>query len=88
MTEAFHNIITKFWDWIDGRGVIRRIVLAATMWMTWSVTLWATDFADRALTMNRITTQTVAMVGAVTALVAALGGYVFKLYLDSRGKTE
>lgn len=88
MTEAFNNIITKFWDWIDGRGVIRRIVLAVTMWMTWSVTLWATEFADKALVMNRITTQTVAMVGAVTALVAALGGYVFKLYLDSRGKTE
>lgn len=88
MTEMLNTWFTRIWDWIDGRGVIRRIVLAATMWMTWSVTLWATDFADRALTMNRITTQSVAMVGAVTALVAALGGYVFKLYLDSRGKTE
>lgn len=88
MTEMLNTWFTRIWDWIDGRGVIRRIVLAVTMWMTWSVTLWATEFADKALVMNRITTQTVAMVGAVTALVAALGGYVFKLYLDSRGKTE
>lgn len=88
MTEMLNTWFTRIWDWIDGRGVIRRIVLAVTMWMTWSVTMWATEFANKALDLNRITTQTVAMVGAVTALVAALGGYVFKLYLDSRGKTE
>lgn len=84
MSELFDNLITRMWDWIDNRGVIRRTVLAATMWMTWDVTLWATSFADRALELNRISTQTVAIVGAVTALVAGLGGYVFKVYLDSR----
>lgn len=88
MTEMLNTWFTRIWDWIDGRGVIRRIVLGVTIWATIDTTIWAARFADRALELNRITTQTVAMVGAVTALVAALGGYVFKLYLDSRGKTE
>lgn len=85
MTGAMNNALTRLWDWIDTRGVIRRLVLAVTIWATIDTTRWAATFANRALELDRVTTQAVAMVGAVTALVAALGGYVFKLYLDSRG---
>lgn len=84
MSRMLDNLITRIWDWVDNRGVIRRIILGVTMWTTIDTTIWASRFADRALELNRISTQTVAIVGAVTALVAALGGYVFKVYLDSR----
>lgn len=88
MTEILNNWLTRLWDWIDTRGVIRRTVLAVTIWATIDTTRWAMVFADRALELNSVSTQAVAMVWAVTALVAALGGYVFKLYLDSRGRSD
>jgi hypothetical protein len=29
------EMIIKFWDWVDSRAVVRRIVLGYTLWMTW-----------------------------------------------------
>ncbi len=77
--------LTKFWDFVDTRGVIRRIVLGATMWMTFWVSYWAGGFALRALELSAIKGGDVVMIiGAVTLPIVTLGGYVFKVYLDSR----
>ena len=78
------NRITEFWDWVDTRGVIRRIVLFAAMWMTFWVSYQMTKFAMLALELDRISGNIPLIIGAITAPIVALGGYVFKAYLDSR----
>ncbi len=85
MAEILENWVTSFWDWIDTRGVIRRLVLFAAMWMTFWVSFRMTEFASAALAMGKISEGSiVAAIGMITAPVVALGGYVFKAYLDSR----
>jgi hypothetical protein len=85
MSKIFQNWLTAFWDWIDTRGVIRRIVLFAAMWMTFWVSFRMTEFAFAALAAGQIGEgNVVAAIGVITAPIVALGGYVFKAYLDSR----
>ena len=84
MPKIFENTITAFWDWVDNRGVIRRLVLAAAMWMTFWVSFKMTEFAFRALEVNQVSGNIPLIIGAITAPVVSLGGYVFKAYLDSR----
>lgn len=84
MKESLASLIEAFWDFVDTRGVIRRIVLGMTMWMTFWVSYEMTRFAFRALELDRITGNIPLVIGAITAPIVALGGYVFKAYLDSR----
>ena len=84
MTELINSKLTQLWDFVDNRGVIRRIVLAVAIWMTFWVTVKMVDFAFMALTLDRLSGNVPLIIGAVTAPVVALGGYVFKAYLDSR----
>lgn len=85
MPKVFENTITAFWDWVDNRGVIRRLVLATAMWMTFWVSFKMTEFAFAALTASKISEGNIVLaIGAITAPIVALGGYVFKVYLDSR----
>jgi hypothetical protein len=79
--------LTKFWDFVDNRGVIRRIVLGATMWMTFWVSFRATELAMRALELDRLTAVVPTTIAAITLPIVTLGGYVFKVYLDSRSST-
>jgi hypothetical protein len=84
MSEVFQNWLTAFWDWIDTRGVIRRIVLFTAIGMTFWISYRMTEFAFLALEHDRISANIPLIIGAVTAPIVALGGYVFKVYLDSR----
>lgn len=59
----------------------RAIVLGFACWSTWKVTEWGMWFAvDNA----RNGVEIAAIVAAVTAPVAALGGYVFRTYVESK----
>ena len=84
MSEVFQNWLTAFWDWIDTRGVIRRIVLFTAIGMTFWISYRMTEFAFLALELDRVSANIPLIIGAVTAPIVALGGYVFKVYLDSR----
>ncbi len=84
MPKIFENTITAFWDWVDNRGVIRRLVLAAAMWMTLWVSWKMAEFAMRALELDRISGNIPLIITAIAAPIVGLGGYVFKVYLDSR----
>jgi hypothetical protein len=84
MGELINSKLTQLWDFVDTRGVIRRIVLGVAIWMTFWVTVKMVDFAFMALTLDRLSANVPLIIGAVTAPVVALGGYVFKAYLDSR----
>lgn len=81
MTDIINSWLAKFWDWLDNRGVIRRIVLGTAIWMTWEVTHWAMAFAEHS---QRAGGDLAVVIAAVSAPATALGGYVFKAYLDSR----
>ena len=73
--------ITEFWDWIDGRGVIRRIVLFVTLWLTWESYRWAAMFAE---STDKSGVEVAAIIAAVTAPVTLLQASAFKAYIEGR----
>jgi hypothetical protein len=84
MKKQFFESLQSFWDWVDNRGVIRRIVLGVTMWMTFWVSFRMTELAIRALELDRLTAVVPTTIATITLPIVTLGGYVFKVYLDSR----
>jgi len=80
------NHLTKFWDFIDNRGVIRRVVLGMSIWMLYDAGKWAGVYATQALELGKTDVGIGVVIGAVTAPATLLAGYVFKAYLESRVK--
>lgn len=76
--------IADFWNWIDTRSVVRRVVLFVTLWMTWRSFTWAADFANNLTLSAGIGIEAAAIIAAVTAPIAALQGYVFRIYTEGR----
>jgi hypothetical protein len=76
-------MIKRFWDWVDERAVVRRIVLAFTLFMT-------ADAVYQAWLFSRVSTfdglGTAAVIAAVTAPVAALQKFAFDTYAKGREK--
>jgi hypothetical protein len=70
--------------WESRLGIRRTAVLAASMWMTWKTTLFTYDFATLVLAHKGDMVGGAAMAAAIGAPVAALTGYVFKVYADSK----
>ena len=85
MTEMLNNTFTKFWDFIDQRGVVRRLVLFISIYMLYVQSMWAHGYALTALTYGASDMSVAATVGAISAPSTLLVGYVFKHYVDSRG---
>ncbi len=83
MPEILSNSLTRLWDFIDSRGIVRRVVLAIAIWMTWQVSQWAMGYVE---TSTRPGIDLAAIIGAVTGPVTIFGGYVFKAYIDSRAE--
>ena len=73
--------LERFWNFVDRRGVVRRMVLGAAIWMTWSVSTWAMAFVEAS---TRPGVDLAAIIAAVTGPVTLFGGYVFKAYIVSR----
>lgn len=73
--------LKDFLDFIDNRSIVRRSILFVTLYMSWLSFEWAMIFATE-------TAKTGAEVGliiaAVTGPVAALQGFVLKVYSDAR----
>ena len=84
MTEALNNWLTRFWDFLDTRGVIRRSVLYLSVWMLWVQGSWANEYALKALALGKADVGVAAIMAAITAPATLLVGYVFKQYLDSK----
>ena len=81
MTNRILSWVSQWWDFIDNRGIVRRIVLGVAITQTWIVTTWAMTFAEAS---TRPGIDVAAVIGAVSAPVATFGGFVFKSYLDSK----
>lgn len=73
--------MTRFWDWIDQRGIVRRIVLGMAVWMTWRATVWATAFAAAS---DKPGLEVAAIIAAATAPLTLFTAAVFKAYVESR----
>lgn len=81
-TRAFLlTTLNTFWDWVDQRQIVRRTVLAITVYMTYEAFTWAAHFAE-------VTDKTGAEVGliiaAVTGPISLLQGFVVKIYTEGR----
>lgn len=86
MTKILDNGLTRLWDFIDNRGVIRRTVLGVSLWMLWDVSKWGMAYADKALEVGKTDASLGAVMVAAGGPATALAGYVFKLYIESRGE--
>lgn len=84
MTEALNNGLTRFWDWIDNRGVIRRATLGVVIWLNWLAGEHAFEYATAALKVGKTDAGIGAIIAAFTAPAALLAGAVFKSYSESR----
>ena len=76
-------MVTKFWDWVDSRAVVRRLILLFTLYMTWLVTHQAWLFAHNS---GYDGVGTAAIIAAIMAPTAALQGFAFSAY--TKGRTE
>lgn len=85
MTAPLNNLLTRWWEFVDSRGIVRRAVLAVSLWMLWDVSKWGMDYADRALAMGKTDASLGAVMVAAGGPATLLAGYVFKLYTESRG---
>lgn len=84
MTKLFENWLTRIWDWVDTRGVIRRAVLGVIIWMNWVAGEHAYEYALTALAVGKTDAGVGAVIAAFTAPAALLAGYVFKSYVDTK----
>lgn len=73
--------LSKFWDFVDDRAIVRRIAFFVTLVMSWESFVWARDFAT---TTAKTGAEVGLIIAAVTAPVAALQGFVLKVYSDAR----
>lgn len=79
--EIIKHAFTTFYNWLDNRAVIRRIVLFFTLYMTWYGVHTAWLFAQVS-TFDGL--GTAAVIAAVLAPIAALQGFAFNHYTRSR----
>jgi hypothetical protein len=74
-------MMTKFWDFIDDRFVIRRVMTLGTFAMTVYVIWWATEFAT---TSARAGADIAMIIGAIGVPLNTLMGYLFSAYNTGR----
>jgi len=74
---------TTVLDFIDNRAVVRRLVLAFTLYMTWYGVHKAWIFAGTS-TFDGL--GTAAVIAAVLAPIAALQGFAFQSYTRSKAE--
>ena len=85
MLQKARSLLDYLYDVINEQGVIRRVVLLFTLYMTWTCTQWAQGFATSS---PRPGMDIAAIIAAVTAPMMALQAFAFKHYLESRNGNQ
>jgi len=75
--------MARFWDWVDSRSVVRRVVLFFTLYMTWYGTHKAFLFAQSS-TFDGV--GTAAVIAAILVPIGALQGFAFQQYVKGRAE--
>lgn len=73
--------ITAFWDWVDTRAVVRRVMTLGTFVMTVWVIQWAMVFA---MSSPRSGADVAMILGAIMVPLNALQGFMFAAYAKGR----
>jgi hypothetical protein len=71
------KLLIDFWDWVDNRMVIRRIMTIGTFLMTMWAIKWSMEYA---FASTRPGTDIAMVIGAVMVPVNSLLGYMFSVY--------
>lgn len=79
------DAVKSFWDWIDNRGVVRRLTLFTTLGLTIHAYWWAIHLANNS---DKSGTELGLIIAAVTLPISYLQKSVFDSYLASRSKTS
>jgi hypothetical protein len=83
--EIEANVIVRlgaaFWDWIDQRAIVRRVMTLGTFGVVVQTTMWAQHFVE---TTTKSDAGVALMLGAVTAPITALMGFMFSTYQQSK----
>lgn len=74
-------ISKRFWDWVDERYIVRRMLLGVTTWLAVDSYFWAAKFAE---TTGKTGAEAGLIVAAVTTPVSLLLGLIAKIYADGR----
>lgn len=77
------NQVNRLIAWSDGRNFVsvRSFTLAASVYLLYEVSRWATEFADMS---DRTGAEIALIVTAATGPATLLAGYAFKLYVASK----
>lgn len=81
MIKRLHSFLEYFWAWVDSRAIVRRVVLAYTLYMTWYGVHACIEFA-KVSQFDGL--GTAAVIAAVLAPIAALQGFAFANYTNGR----
>ena len=73
--------MSKFWDWIDSRIVIRRVMTLGTFAMTMWVIWWSMKFA---MESPRSGSDVAMILGAIMVPLNSLMGFLFSSYNQGR----
>lgn len=77
--------LTAFWDFVDTRAVVRRIMTLGTFSLTVHVIVWAVWFAT---TSPRSGGDIALIIAAVMGPVNVLQGYMFARYSQARQREK
>lgn len=72
----------RFWDWVDSRYIVRRLLLVFTSALCAHAYFWAVRFAE---TTSKSGAELGLVIVAVTGPVSLLMSQIAKLYNDGRG---
>ena len=71
----------KFWDFIDKRAIVRRVMTLGTFALVLKYTFWALHYAE---TSDRDGNEVAMILGAIGAPLSAMMSFMFNSYKDSR----
>ena len=82
MLDVLEIYLSRLWDWVDARYIVRRSLLGVTFALTAHSYFWALHFAD---TTEKSGAELALVIAAVTAPISMLMAQIAKLYNDGRG---
>jgi len=71
-----------FFEWLDKNHITHRAMVLYAFWFTFYIMAWCKNFAESKQGMDGM--EIAAIISAITAPVAALNGWIFKVYSDRK----
>lgn len=75
------KLVTEFWNWVDSRAVVRRVMTLGTFGMTIWVIQWSMVFA---MTSTRSGADVAMIIAAIVVPLNTLQGFMFSSYSKGR----